>query len=285
MTPYKIGAIPKSSLHNHCTFCDGKDTALEMAFTALQLGITDFGMSCHARNVYEPKIGVGENEAQQYIDKIHQLKQSFKHNMNIYCGIEQDYYSPINFRDKLDYLIGSVHDIFDENTGKYYYVDGPESMFESCIDNVFGGDAMALVEHFYKLTCENAIKYKPDIIAHFDLVVKNNNNNKFFNEDSTKYKNMALDCINEIIQKTDSVFEINTGGIFREYRNNAYPDNFILKHLCKKNAKVTISSDAHSKDAIGFMYDKMVADMQKTGFDYVYIWHKGEFVKQPAGLH
>ncbi len=275
--------LPKSTIHNHCTFCDGKNTAVQMALKASELGFTDFGMSCHGQNRYEPFVGVGEQQASEYVKEIKNLNNIFMDRIKIYCGIEQDFYSPISFRDKIDYLIGSVHDIYDEKTGEYYYVDGDEDTFNNCINNIFGGDAMLLVEHFYKLTCENALKYKPDIIGHLDLVVKNNKNNKFFNEQSIEYKNIVLDCVNEI-SKTESVFELNTGGLFRNYRETPYPDNFILKHMCEINAKVTISSDAHSEKAVGYLYEEAKQILKSVGFNYFYVWYNGGFFKQSINI-
>ncbi len=265
-----------SSLHNHCTFCDGTATPEAMAKAAYEKGITDFGFSSHTKAQYPPYVGVGSENLHAYIAEIFALKQEYNGKMRIYTGAEQDYYSPIDYRDKLDYLIGAVHDIYDKNSGKYYWVDGDIKTLTSCIDEAFDGDAMALCRHFYELTVENAIKHKPDILAHFDLIVKNNEGNVFFDENSEQYKKYALSALHECM-KTDAVFEINTGGIYRGYRKDPYPSKFLLKELCKNDARVTISSDAHSTKAIAFWANRAKALMRDVGFKYVYEYENGEF--------
>ena len=44
-----------STLHNHCTMCDGKNTADEMISAAIEAGFTDFGMSCHGYAPFDPE--------------------------------------------------------------------------------------------------------------------------------------------------------------------------------------------------------------------------------------
>ncbi len=266
----------RSSMHNHCTFCDGADTPAAMAKAAFEKGITDFGFSSHTAAQYPPYVGVSADDADNYIAEILALKQEYRGKMRIYTGAEQDFYSPVDYRDKLDYLIGAVHDIYDKNSGKYYWVDGDLKTLTTCIDEMFSGDAMALCRHFYELSVENALKYKPDILAHFDIISKNNEGNVFFDEDSKQYKNYALEALSECM-KTDAVFEINTGGVYRGYRSEPYPSKFILKELCNKGARVTISSDSHSKKSIAFMADRAKELMREIGFKYLFEYENGEF--------
>ncbi len=266
----------KSSMHNHCAFCDGANSPKEMAKAAYELGLTDFGFSSHGAPNYPPYIGVDNNSLQQYLSTIFEIKQQYRGKMRVYTGIEQDYYAPVDFRDKLDYLIGAVHDIYDKKTGKSYFVDGDLQTLKLCINEVFNGDALALCKHFYELTAENAIKYKPDIIAHFDIIVKNNVNNMFFDEESSEYKSYALLALHECM-KIDTVFELNTGGVYRGYRNDPYPAMFLLKEMCNHGARVTISSDSHSTKSIGFMAKEAKAILRQAGFKYIYEYENGEF--------
>ncbi len=266
----------KSSMHNHCTHCDGADTPETMANAAFEAGISDFGFSCHSKTLYPPYVGIGSDNLDPYFADVFSLKQQYRGKMRIYLGIEQDYYAPVAFRKKLDYIIGAVHDIYDKNSGKYYWVDGDTNTLKTCINDMFEGDGMALCRHFYELTAENAIKYKPDIIAHFDLVVKNNEGSVFFDEESALYKKYALESLNECI-KTGAVFELNTGGIFRNYRRTPYPSMFLLKELCKKDVRVTISSDSHCTAAIGFMVQQAKEILREAGFKYYFEYINGEF--------
>ena len=48
----------KSSIHNHCTFCDGTNTAEDMILSAIKAGFTDFGMCVYFKG---PKSFTGED--------------------------------------------------------------------------------------------------------------------------------------------------------------------------------------------------------------------------------
>lgn len=77
-----------------------------------------------------------------------------------------------------------MHEIQSPDTGKRYIIDGPASYAEACRDEAFGGDGLAMVRRFYEITAENAEQYRPDIIGHFDLIIKNNAGGRLFDEES-----------------------------------------------------------------------------------------------------
>ncbi len=269
-----------SSLHNHCTFCDGKNTAYDMAQTAFEKGITDFGFSCHGAPFYAEEMGgINNNNIEDYLKTVTELKKIYNSKMRIYAGIEQDYLSPLKDLSRFDYTIGAVHDVYCEKTGKVYWVDGPSEDLQNCIDGVFSGNAMDLVENFYDLTVKNIKKYKPSIIAHFDLIVKNNKDNAFFDENSVEYKKLALNALNECA-KYNSVFEINTGGVYRGYRKTSYPDDFLLYEMNKNDVPVTISSDAHCLNAVNFNYEDECLHLKDIGFKFIYVFFNGNFTKK-----
>ncbi len=279
MKAANISGVIKSSMHNHSTMCDGINTMHEMAQAAYQSGFTDFGFSSHAESLYSKVPGISDEKFLEYKSEFEKLKSMYEGKMRLYLGIEQDYYSRVNFRDELDYTIGAVHDIYDEKTNSIYWVDGSKQVLQKCINEMFNGDAMKLVEHFYNLTAENAMNFKPDIIAHFDLIRKNITDNELFDENSTEYKELALNAMEKCI-KSGAVFEINTGGMFRKYRDKPYPDDFILKELCQRKAPVTISADAHEIKAVNFYYDYALSLMKNIGFNYIYVYSNGNFEKK-----
>ncbi len=266
-----------SSMHNHCTFCDGANTPMQMAQKAYSMGITDFGMSSHSSPTSDWCIGVNDDNLDDYIKIIDEVKRSFKGKMRVYTGVEQDIFTPLKRRKELDYFISGVHEIYCEHTGLYYAVDCGKPVLERCARDMFGGDMMELVRHFYKLSVESAQLFKPDIIAHFDIIIKANTGNCMFDEDSKQYKDIALEALDACIE-TGGVIEINTGGIYRGYRQMQYPYNFLLKHLKERHAPVTISSDAHRLDAVGYKMHEMEELMRTIGFKEVMMFKDGAFV-------
>lgn len=71
----------------------------------------------------------------------------------------------MNDRAALDYIIGSVHYLRDEATGRYYAVDGAPEALDACVTQMFGGDALAMARAYYALVAENVRKYRPESSA------------------------------------------------------------------------------------------------------------------------
>lgn len=263
-----------STCHNHCTMCDGKNTAAEMINAAIAAGFTDFGMSCHSRFAPEQNSTIKSDD--EYIDAMRLLQKEYAGVINFSVGIEQDMLAPVKKRSAYDYLIGSVHSFFNEHSGTYYSVDASPNELKACIDDMFGGDAMAMVRDFYTATASNARKYQPDIIGHFDLVTKFNDGDKFFDESSVEYKNAALDALAACAQ-TGAIFEVNTGGVYRGAKSEFYPAPFLLEALYEMDAKITLNADAHCVDAIDFGLSQALEQVQKIGFKSVFLLKNGKF--------
>lgn len=279
MTAAPLPAPLTSALHNHCIFCDGKNTLAEMAAAAFAAGFSGIGFSSHSAAAYPPYTGLGDAQIDAYLAAIGAFKQEYQGKMKIWAGVEQDFYGPVSFRDKLDYCIAAVHDIYDARTGKFYFTDGGAPVLQACIDEMFGGDALALVRHFYALTVECAHKYKPDIIGHFDLVIKNNVNGNLFDESGVAYQKIALEALHACAD-TGAVFEVNTGGMYRGYRNVPYPARFLLEALQKRGARVTVSADAHNVQAITYQFAEVLNLLRSVGFSHVSVWENDGFVQK-----
>ncbi|MEG2436424.1 MAG: histidinol-phosphatase HisJ family protein [Ruthenibacterium sp.] len=263
--------------HNHTTFCDGKNTPAEMAAAAFAKGFTDFGFSGHScvHDVNEASFGVADEG--EYVRVLRALQREYAGKMHIAIGMEQDYVAPVQNRAALDYCIGSVHELYDAKTGKHFAVDSDAATLRAGIDEMFGGDAMAMVRDFYDTTVKNVAQYQPEIIGHFDLVVKNNANGDFFDENSAVYRNLALDAL-RTCAKSGAIFEVNTGSMARGYRDAPYPTRFLLEELCRLNARVMITTDAHCVATIDFGYEMAYKLLKEIGFTHVCVPQNGEFL-------
>ena len=81
-----------STLHNHCTMCDGKSPAEEMISAAVSAGFTDFGMSCHGYAPFDPAYSIpGEEE---YLSAMAVQRDSFAGRIRVFTGIEEDFFAP-----------------------------------------------------------------------------------------------------------------------------------------------------------------------------------------------
>ncbi|MEI3580462.1 MAG: hypothetical protein V8Q30_11065 [Acutalibacteraceae bacterium] len=133
-----------------------------------------------------------------------------------------------------------------------------------------------------EITAENAVT-RPDIIGHFDLIIKNNAGGRLFDEESRQYRQAALESLHRCLD-TGAVFELNTGGIFRKYRSTPYPADFLLRELCAKHARMTINADAHETAALRFWFDEALELLETVGFGSVWVWENGRIPgERPPG--
>jgi len=251
-----------ANFHSHTTFCDGKNTPEEMVERALELGMFALGFSGHAYIAYDGTTGMDEATTAAYRQEVLRLKEKYKNKIDIFLGIELDGYSPAPDYP-YDYRIGSVHGIMVD--GEYMAVDYREDFSEEVVKNHFGGDYYAYIEEYYRAETLLAPKYDPDIIGHFDLVTKFNENNKHFDESHPRYRKAALESL-ETLMKLGKPFEINTGAISRGYRQTPYPAPFLLKAIHDMGGSIILSSDCHSRDGLLCNFEEATDMAKRCGF-------------------
>lgn len=266
-----------SDLHTHTQHCDGKNTAEEMAAAALAAGLTDYGFSCHGVTPFDLSYSL-KNEA-GYVQDIRALQTQYAGRLRIYCGVEQDFFAPVEKRERFDYLIASLHYLPDADRKAYYAIDGSPETLASCIRDCFGGDPYRMIQSYYTYVAENVLVNRPDIIGHFDLIVKNNADGRFFDETDARYRKAALESLLACLP-LGAPFELNSGAIFRGYRDTPYPANFLLREILQRGGSVCLSSDAHSTAAIGFRFAEGLDLLRAIGFRSVAVWRNGRFEEQ-----
>lgn len=254
-----------SCVHTHSTFCDGKDTLADMAKAAYTLGIKTFGCSGHSF-VKLDEFGIKPEATADYIAEAHMLKALYAGKMNILCGIELDSFSDAGV-SAFDYVIGSAHSVV-ANDGAYYIIDGSIDWFTKAAVCGFGGNYLKLCEAYYKQFTDFIVKIRPDIVGHFDLITKFNRGNRFFDENGAEYKTIALQAVDKVID-CGCVFELNTGGISRGYRDEPYPARFLLERIFEKQGRVIITTDAHEKEKLLSGVDEAEKLLADIGFSCV----------------
>jgi len=250
------------SVHNHCDLCDGSDSPDLVAKRACELGVRYLGFSSHSHTpVPEDQNCVLPADMSEYISAVLRLREEYRGRMDILLGIEWDSLSgPVP--DGFDYRIGSVHHL---SIGEHFVpVDWSAQRFSSSVSQFFSGDPIAFAEEYYR-SLGTVADSKPDIIGHFDLVSKFNENSRFFRESEPRYRAAALEALSRV-SPAHSLLEINTGAMARGYRTSPYPALFILKAWKDMGGKIIISSDSHSADAVCFAYSQAVDWAKAAGF-------------------
>jgi histidinol-phosphatase (PHP family) len=241
-----------SDFHLHTTFSDGKNTPEQMVQKALELGLNKMGFSDHSPTFFDKSYCIKKENLNLYRETINDLKHKYADKIKIYCGIEQDFYSDEK-TDDYDYVIGSVH--YVKVSKDYIAVDESADSFKAAVSKYFDGDALSFAEAYFETVKRVLEKTNADIIGHFDLISKFNDQG-LFDESDKRYIAAWKGAADELL-KYKKTFEINTGAISRGYKKEPYPSKDILNYLKDNGAKFVLSSDAHSTDAICFNFDKL----------------------------
>lgn len=260
--------MTKIDLHTHTNYCDGNDSPREMVEEAIKNGFQVLGFTGHS---YDPSVepySMTPEGTEQYKVEITALKEEYKDKIDIFLGLEQDYYSK-PYGDGYDYIIGSVHNI--EKNGVLFPVDLDPEGLEKVLVEQYDGDFETFSEKYFQTVEDVVNKTNCDIIGHIDLV------SKFFETHprtlTDRYKNAALKAVKALIP-FDRFFEINVGAMTRGYRTTPYPDQFILKEINRLGGKIVINGDCHNKEWLGDHLDTAMKIAKECGFCERYILTK-----------
>ena len=260
MKEFVLDETLRVDLHNHTTLCNhAKGSMEEYIQKAIELGIDVFGFSEHAPMPFDPKYRMDIKEKSFYENEIEVLKEKYKNQIEILLAYEVDFMQNSTLmldeilNSKVDYLIGSVHFIQEKNSNLWGF-DNPEFIGkykEKNIDDVW-------IDYFFVIE-ELAKSNKFDIIGHFDLI-------KVFKYlPKSDIKILSLNAL-RAIKKSNMVLEINSAGL-RKPINEAYPSKQLLEVAYDLNIPITFSSDAHSVNQVGFMYDEVASLAKSIGYN------------------
>lgn len=253
----------KQNLHIHSTYADGKDQPEAMIQTAIQRGFDSIGFSEHSYmefSDYPYQMTVAKMA--NYIQEIRTLQAKYADQIDIFCGLEYEMYSNVP-TDGMDYLIGSVH-YLDINGQIVGFDRGlPETL--AYIDTHFGGDGMAFCKKYFETVARLPEKGKFDIIGHFDLQTKHNEQAKFVDTTAPAYLQAGYEAIHALKGKIP-LFEVNTGAISRGYRTTPYPQMEFLRAFKDSGFGAVITSDCHDRNFIDCYYEEAEELLRAAGF-------------------
>lgn len=272
-----MSCVYLQNIHTHSTFCDGHNTPEEIVKHAISLGFNAIGFSGHASQIIIDKYCMSEENTREYIKEIKRLKEVYKDKIDIYLGIEYDYFSVGSLKD-YDYVIGSVHYI-KVAEGEYRAIDTRNpSVLEDLIEKYFEGNPMLLAKEYFRLLGEIPNRLgRIGVIGHFDLLLKSSEIKKIFDTESAEYRKYATECMKKIIE-SGCLFEINTGAVARGLRTQPYPEKWALEQMQQLGAKVVISSDCHFQEKLNFYFKEAIEYIRECGFKEVYTLTKNGFV-------
>jgi len=267
--------IPKSNLHTHTTFCDGKNTPEELVQTAISLGMVSLGFSGHAELPFDDCDSwcMMGDRLSNYRKEILCLQEKYADSLEIALGIEQDYFSPSR-NDSYDYIIGSVH--YVKPQGVPIAVDVNPEEFLKDIKTYYGGDSLALAKDYFSLVADVVSVTKCDIVGHFDLLTKFNEEYHFLDENDSHYQSFALEALDAVLE-SQPLIEINTGAMARRRRTIPYPPPFLCKRIAEKKGRMIFNSDAHLASKLLYGFDDAIEYARSCGLRELWYYQNGQF--------
>lgn len=239
-----------SNFHTHTVYCDGKNTPEELVLEAIRLGCRSLGFSGHANTAFDERYCMSRQGTQEYKDEVRRLREKYRGQIELFLGVEQDFYSDAPTGD-YDYVIGAVHYLFKD--GIYLPVDESLEVQKRAVDRHYGGDYYSFIEDYYATVARLYERTRCDIVAHFDLPIKFNQSSALFSSSDERYRRAAMGALESLI-KTPVLFEINTGAMARGYKEEPYPEPWVLDYLNSRKVKTIYASDCHSADKLLYAF-------------------------------
>jgi histidinol-phosphatase (PHP family) len=202
-----------------------------------------------------------------YREEIKALKEKYKGQLDIFCGLEYDAYSDFDTAG-FDYLIGSVHYLDCGETIATFDRGVPETA--AFIDTYFGGDGLAFAKKYFETVATLPEKRTFDIVGHFDLPVKNNDKGHFFDTSSKEYLNYGFEAIHALCGKIP-LFEVNTGAMSAGHRKVPYPEMAFLRELRACGFGAVITSDSHRAETLDAGFAEAAEALREAGFSSKWI--------------
>jgi len=242
--------------HNHTPLCGHATGEIsEYIEKAIELGIREMGFSDHAPMPEGLREGISmkPEEAEVYIGNVLAEKDKYEGKLDVRLGFEVDFplFDTFNrdyFSDpRIDYLIGSCH-----------FIDGWPFDHPDYIDEFSRRDVDEIYLRYYEIMGELVDSGLFDIVGHMDLVKKFGHRAK--SDLSGKVRELSRK-----ISKRGMAAEINTSGLLKPV-GEIYPSREIVEIFFQENVPITLGSDSHSPESVGYGYESALEMVKSVGY-------------------
>lgn len=268
--------LPKSNVHSHTTYVDGKNSPEEMVRAALALGFHTLGFSEHGCAEYDD-CSLSPDREPLYRAEILGLREKYAGQIDILLGYEHDWFAPPSAL-AYDYFIESVH--YLPGGDGLWSVDWTRPKQEEAIARFYGGDAYAMCRHYFRTVCESIEGTAAQILGHIELVMKFNEARDIFDDADPRYLKPALEAA-ELAARSGKIIEINTGAIGRGYRTQPCPGPAMLKRIRECGGRIMLSSDCHDARYLDCGFDAAAALALACGFETAWEYRGAALVEYP----
>ena len=267
-----------ANYHSHSHYCDGKGTLEDQVRGAIAAGLCAFGFSSHAPLPFANQWSMKAERLPDYLAKITVLKQKYAGQIELYAGLEIDFLPETTDampRHLLDYSIGSVHYVGNDQFGKPWEIDGNSGAFLNCLDSLYESDIQAVIEKYYGLIRQMVETNPPTIVGHLDKIKMHNAARLLFDE-TEKWYVEAIEQTLESIAKAQTMVEVNTRGHYKRGLD-LYPSPWVIARMNKLEIPVVINSDSHRPEEITASFDYAADTVYAAGYRNVNVLLGGEW--------
>lgn len=242
----------KANMHTHtkrCKHAIGED--YEYVEAAIKAGYKSLGFSDHAPYIfnldYISPIRMEMSELEKYVNDINSLKEKYKNDITIYCGLEMEFFpelfdATINEISKysLDYILLGQH-YYDTEIGYKHVGKGFSEKEKLAI--------------YVERVCEAIDTGYFDGVVHPDII-------NYCGDKHIFEKNMLI--IIKKLKEKEMPVEVNINGL-RDQLN--YPNVDFIRMCVQNGNEFVIGVDAHDpKELLDFAtYDKAVNMIEQQG--------------------
>jgi len=267
--------MPLACIHTHTNFCDGSDDIETCCLAAYNKGLSALGFSSHApvkkKTGFTTGWNMPEEKLGEYIEAVQAAKKRWAGKLPVYLGLEVDFIPGLmgpadaDYRQLgLDFIIGGAHYVAPPRGEPFTVDDSPQAVNRG-IKEGFSGDADAMVEAFLDTTQAMIRAGGFDLLAHPDVVKKNNLSSKVFSEEAAYYQKKTA-SIAALLAAKGIPAEVNTGGLNRRKTIDCYPSAAFLKLLQKNGVPMVINADAHRALDVDGYYAEARQAMLDAGY-------------------
>lgn len=265
-------------MHTHSTYShDGQSSLKEMLETALQMGLTYYGVCDHFNYDYdytkmsaELRIKLQDAPPEEYFHGARHLQEDYAGCLNVIVGAEFGYSDDEQVKRRYqeeyrlyqpDYVMNSVHGVGGED---FCYCD-------------LAGERKDVYQMYLGLIRRSLdAPYPYDIVGHIEYVARY----VPFAEKSISLEEFGaeMDDILQTIISKDKILEVNTST--KTLPQGTLPNERILRRYYELGGrKISFGSDAHSVERILDKWEQTVETLKKIGFTYLTVPIKGEYIK------
>lgn len=251
-----------------------------MADAALAASYSVLGFSSHAPLPFPTGWTMRPELLSSYVAEIRRLGREMDGRLEIALGLEIDWIDGLvgpadgRFDDVgLDYRLCAVHYV-KTGPGEAFTIDGAQEDFDLNVRERAGGDGRLVYRTYYDNLARAVEAGGFDILAHLDLVVRNNRDGRWFDENGKDYLDAAFAALDPLAE-SGAVVEINLGAVLRGKSASPHPALPILRRLRELGVPITVSADAHHVSQLGAGLDLARAHAEAAGYREFAVFTRG----------